>query len=374
VTATSNKTAAAVVTTAMITALRRGWPMLVLALALSSVASAKPYVDTKSRFRIDPAPGWELAPLTGDTTGMAFRRKHDGIPASLHVQVRPMAAGETAAQALDRKEREFRTEIGFNPGSDTPSTVAGLPALTRTLSVFASGDRKTVRDVTLTALLVFGHVHLFHFETLERKRTFFARDLDRMIGSYVPMAGKELTAPLVSTWISTGGGPDLLLEPDGAFRMGPLSGGWQADGGLLTLRVKQGQEAYRYVINVDTLTLTSANLDGDLVFRRSGAARYVEPVVAKKRSGAVTREELIGTWKVVQEGAPADEEPLVLHLSASGSVAFGPLSGRWRFSTGRLTIVSTAGVTITYAAGLDGSDHLQLSGGDLEHELSLVRD
>ena len=59
-------------------------------------------------------------------------------------------------------------------------------------------------------------------------------------------------------------------------------------------------------------------------------------------------------------------------LSASGSVAFGGLAGSWRFSTGRLTITSTAGQTITYAASLDGSK-LLLSGGDLERELTLER-
>jgi hypothetical protein len=49
------------------------------------------------------------------------------------------------------------------------------------------------------------------------------------------------------------------------------------------------------------------------------------------------------------------------------------LSGRWRYSTGRLTITSTANVEVTYSASLNDGK-LILGGGDLDKEITLVRE
>jgi hypothetical protein len=344
--------------------------VLFLAAALASPAAAKPYVDTKKRFSLEPAGGWELAPLPGDVLGMNFRKKIEGVPASLHVMVQPARPGLTVKQTLDEAEAPFRAEIGYNPGTDVPVVVGGVTGTRRSLVVFASGDRATVRAVELYALHAFGHAHVLHLETLEKKRPAITRDVDRMLASYKPLAGRDLSAPLPGLWVNTGGGPDLKLEPIGEFRMGPLNGGWRVDNGVLELRIPSGAEKYRYAINGDTLTLSSPNLGEDLVFRRSGAAIVDDDAPRPKRAGPVTREELIGSWRVIDQAAT---EPLKLILASSGSVQFGGLSGRWRFSTGRLTIASTAGQTITYAASMT-DERLILSGGDLDKEVVLERD
>ena len=332
------------------------------------------YTDTKKRFEISVAAGWELAPLPGDGFGMNFRRIVGGVPASLHVMVEKAGPGQTVQQTLEKVDAGFKAEIGYNPGTDVPVTIGASNGVRRSLSVFASGDRSTVRGVELYVLHAFGYAHVLHFETLEPSRKTFARDLDRMLASYVPMAGRDLVAPLGGVWLNTGGGPDLTLDDSGAFRMGPLSGGWQADGGRLVLQIPSGAERYQYVHSGDTLTLSSPNLGGDLVFRRSstnsGSSRPGTDAPPRPvRSGAVTREELIGTWTVVDQAAT---EALTLQLASSGSVAFGGLSGRWRFSTGRLTITSTQGSTITYAASMTNGQ-LVLSGGDLDREVTLDR-
>jgi hypothetical protein len=345
---------------------------LFLTLAVSSTtALGKPYVDTKKRFAIEPAGGWELAPLPGDVLGMNFRKKIDGVPASMHVMVQPTRPGATLKQTLDEAEAPFRAEIGYNPGTDVPVVVGGVDGTRRSLSVFASGDRTTVRAIELYAIHAFGHAHVLHVETLEKKRPAITRDIDRMLASYKATAGRDVAAPLAGLWVNTGGGPDLKLEPAGAFRMGALNGGWRSDGGVLELRIAAGAEKYRYLLNGDTLTLSSPNLGGDLVFRRSGTALGDDDGPKKpKRTGPVTREELIGTWRVLGQAAT---EPLKLILASSGSVQFGGLSGRWRFSTGRLTITSTAGQTITYAASMT-DEQLVLSGGDLDKDVTLERD
>jgi hypothetical protein len=340
--------------------------------ATATFAAPKgPYVDTKKRFEIALAGGWELAPMPGDTTGMNFRRVVAGVPALLHVKVMKTAPGQTVKQTVAGEDAAFKNEIGYNPGTDVPVSIGGQPGLRRSLSVYASGDRSTVRNVELYVLHAFGHAHVLHFETLEKSRSQFTRDVDRMLASYVPLAGRELVAPLGGVWLNTGGGPDLTLEDTGEFRMGPLNGGWQADGGQLVLQIPTGGERYRYALSGDTLTLSSPNLGGDLVFRRSSSSKRPKELPKPPvRTGPLQREELIGTWRVLDA---ASTESLKLQLAAAGSVAFGGLSGRWRYSTGRLTITSTQGTTITYAASMtDG--RLVLSGGDLEREITLERE
>ncbi len=334
-------------------------------------AAAKPYTDTKKRFTIELEAGWELAPIPADTLGMNFRKKVGAVPGSLHVMVRPLKPAETTKQTLDELEGGFTAELGYKPGGDVPTSVGLLPAMRRTFTVYASGDATTVRAVELYALHAFGHAHVLHFETLEKSRSAFSRDLDRMLASYQAVIGKGDNAPLVGTWINLDGGTDLLLEEDGSFKLGPLAGGYKAERGGLTLYPAQGAapESFSYVLDGANLTVANRNV-GEMRFRRSGAARYKSDGAAPKVTGPLTREQLIGGWKVVDA---ASTEPLRLQLAASGSCAFGPLAGRWRYSTGRLTITSTADVTITYAASLT-EGKLVLSGGDLERELTLVRE
>jgi len=355
---------------ALLLALSASVPTAAAAAPQKSKQKGGPYVDTKRRFEITPAGGWELAPLPGDALGMNFRRIADGVPASLHVMVEKAPPGQTPKQTLDKVEAGFKTELGYNPGVDVPTAIGGAQGVRRTLSVYASGDRSTVRAVELYVLHAFGFAHVLHVETLEKRRSAITKDVDRMLASYIPLAGKELSQPLSGLWLNTGGGPDLTLDDSGAFSMGPLSGGWQADGGTMVLQIASGTEKYRYVQNADTLTLSSPNLGADLVFRRSASGkRPKDTPKAPVRTGPLVREELIGTWTVLDGAA---SEPLKLQLAASGSVSFGGLAGRWRYSTGRLTIMSVQGTTITYAASMT-EGRLVLSGGDLEGEVTLER-
>jgi hypothetical protein len=332
-------------------------------------AAAKPYVDTKKRFALEQPDGWGLAPLPGDTSGMIFKKTVDGVPGTLRVSVRPILPGETPKQTLGDLEGAMKAELGYRAGTDVPTSVGLLPATRRTFSVFASGDARTVRAIEVTALHAYGHVHLLHFETLQSKRSAFTRDLDKMIASYDALIGKGTYAGLVATWINLGGGPDLVLEEDGRYQLGPLKGGYQADGGQLVLRVGADGEAYRYALVDNMLTLSSPNLGDAMKFKRSGAQR-VRLAEATAVAGPLTREELIGTWRVVDS---ASTDVLRMQLSPTGSVAFGGLSGRWRYSTGRLTITSTQNVEVTYSASLTNRK-LVLGGGDLDGELTLVRE
>ena len=336
----------------------------------SATCAKNDYDDTKHRFCVHLEGGWQLAPMPGDTAGMIFKKVIDGVPGILRVSVRDTKPGETPKQTLDDEEAGAKSELGYKAGSDTPVSIGLLPATRRTFSVFASGDAHTVRAIEVYALHAYGHVHVLHFETLERNRSGFTRDLDRMLASYQPVVGKGVYATLIGTWINLGGGPDLVLEEDGHFQLGPLKGGYHADGGQMVLTVAEGGELYRYALVDNSLTLSSANLGEDMKFKRSGAQRIKVNDDRPKYTGPLTREQLIGTWRVIDA---ASSDVTKLQLAPSGSVAFGGLSGQWRFSTGRLTITSTAGTTITYSASVNDGK-LVLGGGDLDRELTLVRE
>ena len=340
---------------------------VVVALALP--ARAAPYVDTKQRFSIELPPGWTLAPLPGDALGMVFKKSVDGVPGILRVMVRPQEPGESVKESLEKLAAPFREEIGFRGGADLPSTLGSSPSTRRTFSVYASGDAATVRAIEEHAAHVFGFVHAVHFETLERSRGAFTRDVDRMLSSYQALAGRDVVGPLVGKWDSTDDTADLTLQEDGRFALGALSGTYHVEGGALSLRVQKGEERYRYVLDGGILTLNSANLEKPKSFMRKGGAHFA----AAKRETRLTplsRDELVGRWRVVDS---ASTDRLVLQLAPSGSVSFGQLSGRWRFADGRLTIASTAGVTITYSASM-AQGRLLLAGGDLDHDLELVLD
>lgn len=341
-----------------------------LAFTFTSPTWAKPYTDTKKRFALEMPEGWQLTPLPGDTSGMVFKKVVDGVPGTLRVSVRLIQPGETTKITLDEVEEAAKAELGYKRGGDLPTSVGLLPAMRRTFTVFASGDEETVRAIEVVALHAFGHVHILHFETLQNKRGAFTRDLDKMMASYKALAGKGVYATLVGTWINTGGGPELILEEDGRYQMGPLRGGYQADGGRLVLRVGAEGESYRYVMDGNILTLSSPNLGDNIVFKRSGAQRVKIDDGVAVQQGPLTREQLIGTWRVVDN---ASTDVLKLQLGATGSVSFGPLAGRWRYSTGRLTITSVQNVEVTYSASLN-EGKLVLGGGDLDRDLTFVRE
>lgn len=348
--------------------MKRAALIVACALAASS-AAAKPYVDTKKRFSLELPAGWAPAPMPGDTAGMVFKKSADGVPAVFRVAVHEVAPGETPTKSLDAFERPFHDEIGFRPGTDVPAQVGLFPAIRRTFSVTASGDTRTVRAIEAYVVHAFGYAHMLHFETLETSRSRFARDVDYLTGTYECLAGKAMLGPLIGKWQDQDGGHALTLEDDGRFALGPLVGTWRADKAIITLRLPQGEERYRYAVDGGKLVLTSPNLDGAKTYARQGKQQFVEAPPPKKAQ-ALKREDLVGKWRVVDQ---ASTEPLVLHLAPSGSVAFGGLAGRWTFGVGRLTIMSTAGVTITYAASLT-NEKLSLEGGDLERPITLVRE
>jgi hypothetical protein len=345
---------------------------LVMGVAFAAFpAAAKSYTDIKQRFSLTLPSQWKLHPVPGDTRGMRFKKGSGGTFGIVQVMVRPLEGSETPEQSLEAYTAPYQEEIGFQLGADVPGAVGFLPALTRTFTVYASGDKRTVRAIQVYVLHAFGHVHLIHYETLKQHTKRFARDVDRMLASYKATAGRKIYGPLVARWDNQAEGPALNLDETGEFSLGPLKGRYLADGGRLTLFVKGGKEWYRYILKGNQLTLKSPNLDEPSRYKRTGAARFSVIDKEKKRFKPLTRRELIGKWKALDTPGT---EPLVLQLASTGSVAFGGLSGSWWYKRGLLTIRSTAGRTITYTVSkAKGGKQLVMGGGDLDEDMRLER-
>ena len=337
-------------------------------------AHAKTYVDTKERFSIALASGWKLAPIPGDTTGMVFSKRHGDFPASMRIQVSPLRGFARLDEGLRANLVPFEAEVGFRRGVQRAMRLGEHGARRQTFTLFAHGDSRLVREISITVVHAYGFLYVVTLDTLEDKRRLFVQDFERMLASFKPLAGREIAEPLIGDWLSPDEGPPLWLRADNTFELGPLKGVWLADGGRLDLHLPQGREAYRYQVAGRTLMLHSSNLDEPRMYRRGGskeggAAAFIASKSPPQNVKSLTREALMGRWKVVD--APS-VQPLVLHLAPSGTVSFGPLHGQWRYKNGLLTISTVAGPTITYHVSLH-DERLRMGGGDLAEEILLLR-
>ncbi|MFH1807588.1 MAG: hypothetical protein ABIJ09_02495 [Pseudomonadota bacterium] len=323
------------------------------------------FVDAKQRFSLRIPHGWELAPLPGDLYGMMFRRKIGDVPALFRAHVEKARDDDTLTLAADRLTRDFSQEIGYRKLTDLPAKVNGIEGVRRTHSVFLSGDRNVVRYAVDTVILAYGHVHFMHFETTESGFASFKEDLEALLRSYRPLVGRKTYAPIIGEWELVGAASPLRLSlrPDLVFALGDKRGHYRADGSRLTFIGSDGRETFDYDAGQSSLVVRNESLGGPMAYRRVGATA---PDLADVPVDRTARPTLVGRWKVV-------DSDLELVLSPSGSVQFGPLSGRYRVKGALLTITSTAGMEMTYHTSLRAG-RLTLSGGDLDRPLLLERE
>jgi len=349
------------------------WLVVCTALVWSSGVDAKKdsrkYVDTQERFSLVMPSGWVLAPMPGDTRGMAFRKDIGEAFALMRVSVQKARRGDTNVKVAERALQPFKGEIGYRNIEASKTSVGPFEGERRRFSVYANGDKNTQRSIELVSVLAFGYVHVLHFEALEKDASRFQRDKDRFVASYVPRAGRGRYANLVGNWRSESG-PALYLGEDQRFELGPLKGTFLADGGSLMLSLEDGEERYRYQLRGNALTLDSPNLETPMVYTRAGSSAFASKPERKKVKRRLMRSDVIGRWRVV-DGESSDG--LVMVLAQSGSIAFGGLSGRWTFKKGLLKVNSTAGQSVTYSLSR-AKGGLLLEGGDLERAMRLVKE
>lgn len=346
-----------------------------LVLAAGLCRADKPFTDSRDRFKLTLPPGWELAPQPGDTEGMVFRRRAGDVPGIVSVKVSLATATDAHGVVMDKRVKPFEREIGYDKLQEGEAKVGDFRALRRVHTVFLNGDSELKRYSVDHVLLAYGNAHYIHFETAEGHYKDFQRDLDAMLRTYAPLAGRATYAAVVGRWQQVGGGegPALVLAPDQFFELGARNGTYRADGKRLTFIETLGQEQFRYLVDEDVLTLQGDRLKEPVSYRRDRAGVRMsrksdeEQEADARRALKITRELVVGAW-VVAEGGDAFE----MLLSEGGAFRFGPMTGRYTLKDNLLSVESASGVRVTYHLSHDGK-RLRMMGGDLDKPLVLER-
>ena len=351
----------------------KAFKIICLAVLLGSFgrpAAANHYEDTKNRFALELAAGWQLAPVPLDTEGMVFKKEVDLSPGMLRVKV--VAAnppGDSLASHVRRVLLPFEREIGFHQESTRAVRINGIKGQKIIFTMFANGDARFVRRAQLNVLLAYGHIHVIYFECLQKAWRYFAPDLSHMLKRYEPRAGRDAYQPLAGEWADVVDGKKLRLGADNTFDMKHLEGMFTADGGEMILFLKNGKEKFRYHINQGKLYLRNHNLGEAQVFRPLKLSQKTKKNTRVVDSKPPDRDSLYGKWRVVDQ---ALAEPLTLFLSPTGSMSFGPMHGRWALESHRLSLTSVNGTQRIYHVSIH-QGRMRMSGGDLDKELILVR-
>ncbi|MBI5495564.1 MAG: hypothetical protein HY904_11120 [Deltaproteobacteria bacterium] len=352
---------------------------ILLAAALLAAGTAhadKVYKDARDRFRLTLPTGWELTPMPGDTEGMVFRRRVGDVPGILSVKVAPATPSDTHTSVMDARTRSFQRELGYDRQTELEVKVANLKALRRTHTVFLNGDENIKRYAVDHVVFAYGYAHYVHFETADGHYPSFTKDLQALLASYQPLAGRKLYEPLIGRWQMVGGpagdGGALTLNADQFFQLGTRSGLWRADGKRLMLTEPLGTETFRYIVDDQVLTLQSDTLKEPVSYRRAAGGPKVaeDDDVARARANRalkMSQEQVVGSWMVVEGG-----DSFEMSLTESGAFRFGPMGGRYELKGNMLSVESNSGVRVTYYLTFDGK-RLRMSGGDLDRPLVLER-
>jgi hypothetical protein len=365
--------------------------MWAISLPLLLVA-ARPYEDTRKRFRLELADQWTLVPQFGDTSGMTFRRvmktRRGDSPAILLIHV-DSAQVEDARAWADANEAELKKQPGFSKLEEKAGMVGGKPALIREYKMLASKKPRIEKMVRVHFLDAAGHHYLLHYESTVQEFHHAESDVEKMLESFVPIAGstqekEAVAAPIDASakaiagrWIND----DelvLVLGDDGSFALADASGRYEVQGSKLTMIIPgQGRESFTFIHDPEqgTLTLSSDNLPKPMTYRRTGKA---SPPPAKEKPAKRPTEPpekinlaqltlLVGRWTT-----PTPNGALVLELRADGSFSMGTMKGRWSATSDELQLIGGSSQRIQYKFRFDAS-RLLLSGGDLEEEVAFSR-
>jgi hypothetical protein len=340
--------------------------------------AAKPYEDTRHRFRVELPDTWTLTPQFGDTSGMVFQRsigvRQRQTVATLIIHVDSAPASD-AKEYADAHEKALRAQPSFERKSESAVTVGGHAALVREYRALAAKKPKIEKTIRAHFFEAVGHRYLIHIESPSRDFAKVEEDLAKILTSFKPMAGSaeknetaikieglEATPVLNGRWVNDDG-LLMVLGGDGSFALAEATGRYEVRDGVLTMIIPgQGRESFNFLFDgvAGTLTLSSENLGTPMVYRRAGPGSG-----KSKKSDENTA--LTGRWIT-----PTANGPLVLELRADKTFSMGSSSGQWSSASNRLTLIKSGSQSVTYTFTREG-DRLALSGGDLEVEVVFSR-
>jgi hypothetical protein len=345
--------------------------------ALISIA-AKPYEDTRHRFRVELPDTWSLTPQFGDTSGMVFQRsigvRQRQSLATLIIHVDSVPASD-AKEYADAHEKALASLPSLERKGERAVTVGGHAALVREYRALATKKPKIEKTIRAHFFEAASHRYLIHIESSSRDFAKVEEDLGKILASFKPMTGTgekksetirldELapTPALNGRWVNEDG-LLMVLGGDGSFALAEATGRYEVKDNTLTMIIPgQGRESFTFVFDglVGSLTLSSPNLGAPMVYRRAGPG-------ASKNSESSQDGSLSGKWIT-----PTPNGPLILDLRSDRSFSMGASSGQWTSASNRLTLIKSGSESVAYTFKRDG-DRLVLSGGDLDVEVVFTR-
>ena len=337
--------------------------VLLLAIFLSA---ARPYHDTKDRFSLELAPGWELAPQFGDTLGMVFKKiigQRPPVMALFMVRVAPPGTAGSRTFA-DATEEVFAAQPGFHELGESRIAIGGRDGFVRRYEAEVDAKAGLKKRIDAYYLEANGAIYLLHVETTARDRPKIDADVQRMLASFVPgrPTGEEPPPPssaaprVAGRWIN-GDGLILTLEDDATFTLADVGGRYEVTADSLTLIIpNKGRESFSFVLGENTLTLRSPNLGEPMTYRR-----------AEGKTKHHSSTDFVGAWETV-----GTSRPVSLALHKSGRFEMGEFAGKWRYENGQLHLERSKSEVIVYDAKLTGK-RLILAGADLDRPIALER-
>lgn len=320
---------------------------LALTVSFAATAHARPYEDTKGRFRIELADGWKIEPRFGDTSGMVFARELSVFDRPEKISFAIEADGATVDSAAELARR-IETRDGLrNPSKEAGARVAGTSGLLREYTE----DGRLVR-VWYGA--VQGRPAVVRLEGSARALDKIASEVDRMLASL------RVTPPEASEERPRGrfvgeSGVAIELFEDGRAKLGGRDGRHRFEGKALILELDGGKaKKFDYSLDGDRLTLRSDALPRPSIYVRGGA----EP-----KPAAPT---LVGAWTL--RGAKG---PIPFDLHPDGRFELGTTKGEWKLEQEELELTGGKGQRIRYRIEWRGSS-VVLSGGDLDRPVRLA--
>jgi hypothetical protein len=348
-----------------------------LFVAATALLGAKPYEDTRHRFRVELPEGWALTPQFGDVHGMVFQRtlgtRQRRSLGTLIIHT-DSSSGVDTKQYAEQHERALSTQGGFERVKESAVMIGGLPALAREYRALASKKPEIKKTMRAHFLEVNGVKYLLHFESITRDFTKLEGDITTVLASFTPLAkssGSSETAEqiaieperaaanLAGRWVNDDG-LVMVLGGDGSFALDEANGRYEVRDNVLTMIIPdKGRESFTFAYDAGegTLTLSSPNLGEPMLYRRVGASS----------AKASPTGDLTGRWIT-----PTASGPLVLDLRRDKSFVMGSSTGQWSVSGDRLTLIRNGADMLRYTFRLNG-DRLALSGGDLEVEVVFSR-
>jgi hypothetical protein len=336
----------------------------VLAVAVLAIA-ARPYEDTQHRFRLDLAPGWELAPRFGDTLGMVFEKtfpdRHRSGLALFMVRIAPpgTAGTKTYAGAI---ERAFESQPGYRSLGEQRTRVGVYPGFVRRYRMNVADGAKLEKRVEAHFFEAEGRIFLVHVEGGSREMEKIGGDVRAMLASFVahraaeespdidppdaPRSEAQASRQELTGRFVNADGLMLTLDDGGTFSLADVTGTYEVQGDQLSLITGGKRQSFRFALGPDGLELTSPKLPKPIVYRRA-------PKATPRTAGDV-----VGSWQAMGADARLD-------LEANGRFRMGDVEGTWSLAEGRLRLEKSPSEVITYDVERTG-DRLILSGADLD--------